>query len=64
MAGSTGVLSSPDRNADGMYDNNVDIMWMIEAATMKLIRYQLLYVEIENSEFCENDALRVCIFHF
>ena len=56
------MISSPDRNEDGMYDNNVDIMWMIEAATMKLIRYQLLYVLIENSEDCQNDAVRVCIY--
>ena len=58
------MISSPDRNEDGMYDNNVDIMWMIEAATMKLIRYQLLYVEVEISEGCKNDALRVGIYCF
>ena len=56
----TGGVSSPDKNSDGMYDNNIDMMWIIEATTMKLIRYQILYVEIENSDECSNDALRVC----
>ena len=58
------MISSPDRNADGMYDNNVDILWMIEAATMNLIRYQLLYIEMEISEGCKNDAVRVRIYYF
>ena len=55
-----GMISSPDRNADGIYDNNVDIMWMIKAETTKVIRYQLMYVDIEPSDVCTRDALLVC----
>ena len=55
----TGVISSPDKNADGLYDNNVDIMWMIKAETTKVIRYQIMYIEIEASESCDHDALIV-----
>ena len=36
---------------------------MIEAAAMKKIRYQLISVEIENSEGCEIDALVVYIIY-
>ena len=57
----TGMISSPDSNADGMYDNNVDIMWMFKAEETKVIRYQLMYIQIQNSDLCLRDALVVCI---
>ena len=60
LTGSTGKISPPDRNADGIYDNNVDIMWLIEADTTKVIRYQISYVDIEYTQGCTADALVVC----
>ena len=57
----TGMISSPDSNADGMYDNNVDIMWMVKAEETNVIRYQLMYIEIQDSDDCLRDALVVCI---
>ena len=60
LTGSTGKIRPPDRNADGIYDNNVDIMWLIEADTTKVIRCQISYVDIEYTQGCTADALVVC----
>ena len=55
---SPGVIISPDSNNDGLYDFNVDILWIVEAKKGEVIRYKLTAL-IRFSDNCQADGLKV-----
>ena len=59
----SGWISAPDRDDDGLYDFNLNCLWTVEVDPSKLIRFQLMYVEMDYSPggVCQTDILRVGI---
>ena len=55
-----GTISSPDIDGDGLYDFNVDNLWIVEVPEDKIIRYQVHEALIRISPACERDGLEVC----
>ena len=56
----SGVIVSPDSNGDGFYDNNVNCHWTITVDDDHVIRYAFIYFEVEYSDNCDKDVVRVC----
>ena len=57
------MISSPDSNDDGLYDNNVNCSWSIVALEGMSVELQITVKDIE----CEFDHLEVnffCIFNY
>ena len=61
LSASHGLITSPDSDGNGLYDFNVDLLWIIEAPEGQIIRYQVQQALIRNSRACTSDGLRVCI---
>ena len=59
LQSSNGVIRSPDSNRDGLYDVNVDLLWIIEAPDGMIIRYTIQQALIWYSADCIEDALMV-----
>ena len=59
-----GTIASPDLNEDGLYDFNVDYLWIIEVPDGRIIRYQLQEALIRNSPACLQDGLKVSYSEF
>ena len=57
----TGVIVSPDYDQDGLYDFNVDCLWIVEAPENHVIRFHIHYVKIEPTPRCGKDVLMVHI---
>ena len=55
-----GTISSPDIDGDGLYDFNVDYLWIVEVPKDQIIRYQVHEILIRISPACEQDGLEVC----
>ena len=55
----TGVLVSHDRSKHAFYDDNTDMMWLIEMPEQRIIRYEIEYLELEESFECHSYVLRV-----
>lgn len=51
------VLSS--HNGDGVYDNNLNCTWFIQAPLNKLIVFKFLYIDLEMNVECYNDFVAV-----
>ena len=59
LTSSTGLITSPDSTGRGLYDDNVDILWIIEAPDGLIILFHIHFAQIRYSEECLQDALRV-----
>ena len=57
----SGWITSPDLDGDGLYDFNLNCSWVIEADENKVIAFRLLYLEITPTEDCTRDFLLVSI---
>ena len=57
----SGFIVPPDLDGDGQYDSLLSCHWLIAAPYDKLIEFQVLYVDIKESqfEFCAEEALVV-----
>ena len=60
---SPGTITSPDEDSNGLYDHNVDLLWIIEARDSYIIQYQIQALLITNSINCHRDGLTVGIGH-
>ena len=61
LINSPGTVTSPDADRNGLYDLNIDLLWIIEAPEGQIIRYQLQSALIRNSVNCYRDGLKVGI---
>ena len=59
LTNSSGLIAAPDATGRGLYDENVDILWIIEAVNGQIIRFHLLFAQIRYSNNCFKDGLRV-----
>ena len=55
----SGFIVSPDLDRDGKYDALLTCFWLIVAQKDKLIQFQVLYVDIKQTELCGADKLQV-----
>lgn len=55
----SGVVYHPDLNGDGYYDISVDCLLKIKVLNNTVIRYRIEYIDIEYSEGCVKDKLKV-----
>ena len=55
----SGVIVSPDSNADGIYDNNVNCHWKIVVTEDHVIRYAFIYFDVGNENDCDKDIVWV-----
>ena len=58
---SPGTITSPDLDGDGLYDYNVDVLWILEASEGYIIQYTIQSALIAASYECYQDGLRVGI---
>ena len=63
LTSSTGRITSPDTTGRGMYDDNVDVLWIIEAPDGLIIQFHLVFAQIRYSLDCVEDVLRVSGFY-
>ena len=62
---STGSVTAPDFDGDGLYDTNVDCLWTVQAPENYVIRYEIQFYEIEETSLhCVSDALMVIVFRY
>ena len=54
-----GWISSLDVDKDGSYDTNVEMYWVFYYQTNGYMLLEFLYIDIEMSDDCEADVLRV-----
>ena len=59
MNQSNGWIAAPDRDLDGLYDLNVLYEWAVETNNNTVVRYQVLYVQIQYTAGCNTDYLWV-----
>ena len=59
LTANSGVIMSVDRDGDGMYDNNLECVWVIVAPNTTLIELVFSSMEIEWHKNCESDYVRV-----
>ena len=58
---SPGTITSTDQDGDGLYDYNVDVLWILEAPEGYIIQYTIQSALISDSYDCYQDGLRVGI---
>ena len=63
LTSSTGRITSPDTTDRGLYDDNVDVLWIIEAPDGQIIQFHLVFTQIRDSPDCTDDGLRVSGFY-
>ena len=54
-----GFIVPPGLDGDGQYGSLLRCHWLIVAPYDKLIEFQVLYVDIKESQFCREEALVV-----
>ena len=59
----SGTIQSPDRDGDGVYDNNLRCHWVIVPPRMFAVKITFLYLNITRTPYvlCANDSLLVSI---
>ena len=62
MNSTTGGLMSPDMDEDGNYDYNADCRWTIYANENTMIELKIYSTDIEESNSCKYDFLKVGIY--
>ena len=55
----SGSIRSVDRDGDGLYDNNLECVWVIVAPEATVIELKILYMDIEWHKTCDSDYVRV-----
>ena len=61
LSQTSGWITSPDLDGDGLYDFNVNCSWIIEIDENKVIAFWLLYMDIMPSEGDFEDHLLVSV---
>lgn len=59
LTAESGNILPPDKDGDGLYDNNVECKWTIVVAENKCVDLQVMFTDIEVTEECRQDALFV-----
>ena len=59
LQNTTGIIVPPDYDRNGLYDPNVDCMWIVEAPGDHVIQFHIYFVDIESSTYCSKDLLQV-----
>ena len=59
LSNSTGWITSPDYDRDGLYENNLLCLWVIYADDNEIIRLEFLEMDIEFDQKCRYDYLDV-----
>ena len=59
-----GVFVSLDSDNDGMYDHNLNCMWILEAGDSQMVKLHVLGMDIEEDNTCSLDFLEVGIYLF
>ena len=59
FTGETGMFTSMDSNNDGLYDNNLDCVWTIEASESQIVKLHVQSIDIQRDELCRFDFLEV-----
>ena len=54
-----GFLTAQDTDEDLKYDFNTDCLWIIQTGYGYHVRYKLLSYNLEMSNFCSKDYLKV-----
>ena len=55
----SGRIVAPDANNDGFYDNGISCYWSIEGLEGEQIKFELVFVRMEESRDCMRDTLMV-----
>ena len=59
FTGETGMFTSMDSDDDGLYDNNLDCVWTIEASESQIVKLHVQDIDIQMDEMCRFDFLEV-----
>ena len=59
LTSAPGQIVSPDEDGDGMYDDNMECTWTIEAAEGGFIAFDFTQLAIDYSFRCYEDRLTV-----
>ena len=59
LTSSPGRIIAPDSVSRGLYDDNVDKLWIIDAPEGQIILFHLHFAQIRYSVNCYEDGLRV-----
>ena len=59
--GESGLIKSPDKNHDGLYDLDIECIWQIQIQVGKEIEYEVFYVRL--AERCETTFITVSQAH-
>ena len=55
----SGWITSPDMDTDGQYDFNINCSWVVEAEENDTITFEVRSYDIEDSDACNSDYLKV-----
>ena len=53
------MFTSMDSDNDGLYDNNLDCVWTIEASESQIVKLHVQNIDIQFDEICGSDFLEV-----
>ena len=59
LTAESGDIFPPDKDGDGLYDNNVECLWTIVATEDKYIDLQIMFTDIQLTDDCHLDVLVV-----
>ena len=59
LPGTSGMFTSMDNDNNGLYDNNLDCTWIIEAEVWQSVNLHILNMDIQEDELCSHDYLIV-----
>ena len=55
----TGIFTSLDTDNDGLYDFNLDCVWIIEAGEDEFVKMNIQSIDIQEDDVCRYDFLEV-----
>ena len=59
ISGSTAMFTSMDTDNDGLYDANLDCVWIIEADELQIVKLHIQAIDIQEDDMCNYDFLEV-----
>ena len=57
-----GWITPPDYDEDGFYDFNLNCLYAVQGMDNEVIEFQVMYIDLEFSNGCQYDYLRVSIY--